>query len=134
MKEKYNFIPLIKKNKFIRGDITISLGKSGILHFSAEFVRTYLPEGNMFTKILVDEEKRTVAILLAKKINLDKDESDQWRMIGCSTNKKNNHKNYFCSVRNLTNAFGIKETVSGLKIEEISHIVYGKLLIFKIPL
>jgi hypothetical protein len=134
MKEKYNFMPLARKSRFIRGNITVSLSKTGQLHFSAEFVRTYLPEGNMFAKIVVDEEKKTVGIVLTKKINLDEDESDQWRMIGCSTNKKNNHKNYFCSVRNLTSAFGIKETISGLKIEEISHIIYGRLLIFKISL
>lgn len=134
MKEKYNFAPLLKKHKFVRGDIAVSLSKMGVLHFSAEFVRVYIPEENMLIKILVDDEKRTVAMSLKNKINVDNSEKGQWRMITSSLNKKTGRKNFHCSVRNLTKSFGIRETISGLTVEEYTDTLQGRLLIFKLPI
>ena len=134
MKEKYNFTPLIKKQRYHRGDISVSLSKMGVLHFSAEFVRVYIPEEGMFVKILTDDEKRTVALALKKKIDLDKNEKGQWRTISVSRNNKTGHKNYHCSIRNLTKAYGIRETISNITIEEYNDTFEGRVIIFKIPI
>ena len=129
MKEKYNFIPLTKKKQYHRGNICVSLSKLGILRFSKEFQRVYMPE-RMFCRILIDEEKRTVGIELKKEIDLNPAEKGEWRMI--TLNAKTG--NASTSVRNLTSAFGIKESISGIPIEEHTERFYGQLLIFKIPL
>lgn len=129
MKEKYNFIPLAKKSHYQRGNICVSINKTGILRFSREFQRVYMPE-KMFIKLLIDEEKRTVGIELKREIDLEPSEKGQWRI--ASINEKTG--NSTCSVRNLTKAFGIRETISNLSIEEYTDRIYGSLLTFKIPL
>ena len=126
---KYNFIPLNKKQRFVRGYITISLSKSGVLRFSKEFQRVYMPE-KMLVRLLVDEEKRTIGIQIEKEIKVIKEEVRQWRMI--SINKKTGVASV--GARNLVTAFGIKESMLGLSIEEITDTIYGKLIIFKLSI
>ena len=116
---KYNFIPLTKKVRFSRGDICVTLSKSGVLRFSREFQRVYMPE-KMLVRLLIDEEKRTIGIQIEKEISIIKEERGQWRVV--SIGKQTGVASV--GARNLTKAFGIRETISGLTIEEITDTIY----------